>query len=188
MNTNNRFLMVVAASLSIFCSQSSWAAAVASDSLFVNFGGAVNVTKTISEPVPGQPEGIADIAVMGNDPVPFFLPKTGYVLFFEPPTATGSQALSDVLVSYTGSSLQLFSDGSQGFPTIDSLNQAGLRELGRFTEGVNGISQNVGDLYGIGAAQIRVVSDGDVVPVPAAAWLFLSGFAGLIGFARRGMA
>jgi hypothetical protein len=171
-NGRGIILMMLATSLVMFCAQSGWAqAGPQSDSLFVNYGLAVNQTIPVPQPaVEGAPEGIADVQVTDN-PTQFPLLNPGYITIFEPDGTT----LSDILVSHTGSSLQLYSDGSQGFPP----DLTGLQQLARFNETANGITVPVGNFFGtaanpIGANQIVVFSDGNV-PEPGTLLLFATG-------------
>ena len=148
-------LAALAAFALLTCSQ-AWALTT-SDRLIVDCLG-VKADVTVPEL---NPEAVIEVNNGGNP----WLPKNGYVVITEPDGTT----LSDILVSYTGSSLQLYSDGSPGFPTLDSLKQAGVPELGRFREDKNGIDVNVGNLFGtaatpIPANAIRVISDGNPVP------------------------
>ncbi|MGA2679712.1 MAG: PEP-CTERM sorting domain-containing protein [Sedimentisphaerales bacterium] len=152
-----RHTVLFAGVLLVMLPHCAWAVVAASDSLFVNYGG-INMTVTIPENGSG-PEGIADIG-----PFNPFLPVTGYVTLLE-----ADQTISDILVSYTGSSLQLYSDGCPGFPP----DLSGLTQLASIPE--TGLPQSVGNYFGIGADQIIVASD---VPEPATlALLSLGGLA-----------
>src|SRR5207249_1341698 len=107
-----------------------------------------------------------------------FLPVTGYVVFLEPAADNepNPSTLSDILVSYTGSSLQLFSDGSNPFPP----DLSGLQQLGQLVE--TGGPMPVGHFFGIGDNQIVVTSD---IPEPGTLALLAIGAASLIGYAWR---
>src|SRR4051794_31040178 len=96
-------LMTLLACAVMFCAQLAWAqTAPTSDSLFVNYGLAQNVFIQVPEPaVEGGQEGTADVQVSDGTVPPL---QPGYILVFEPDGST----LSDILVSYTGSSLQFF--------------------------------------------------------------------------------
>lgn len=171
---NRTLLTLLAVPALLVCSRTIGAVVPDSDRLVVNYGG---VKVDISAPE-ANPEKVLEANNGGNP----WLPKSGYILIFEPDGKT----LSDILISYTGSSLQLFSDGSLGFPLVDDLKKLQLAELGRFTETKNGIDINVGNLFGtantpIPAAAIRVISDGDAaVPEPSTYLAGLSALGALV--------
>lgn len=181
-NKLNRSVMAMAAATSMIASSQGLAAVVPpSDRLIVNYGG-VTADKTILETKP------EDYIEVNNGGQPW-LPRNGYVAIYEPDGKT----LSDILVSYTGSSLQFYSDGYPQFPTIQSLKDAGVPELGNYNETANGIDINVGHLFGttampVPANAIRLISDGDpVVPEPSTYFAGLSalGMLGLFGLRNR---
>lgn len=144
-----------------------------SDVLSVNYGG-VFTTVFVLENLDGS-ETVAD----SGGPFSPLLPIPGYVTILEPVGDPDNQGVSDYLVSYTGSSLQLYSDGSPGFPP----NLSGLNNLGTITEtGVEPPWQPVGQYFGVPSNDILVASD---IPEPSTFVLLSLGALGLLAYARR---
>jgi PEP-CTERM motif len=184
-----RILLVALAASAVFSIASrAWAqAAPLSDYLFVS----ATLTATPNNPNPQTTFPITEDATGVENvvavPLKDVLIRPGYVALYEP----DGQTLSDVLVSVTGASLQLYSDGAQGFPP----NVAGLPDLNagnaKFIEDpVNGLTASVGDLFAIAggfpvaAGDIKIFSDGDV-PEPGTLMLFAISLVGLIAFRSR---
>jgi hypothetical protein len=172
-NLRTAFFLVLAGCILLFGSERLHAVPlILSDYLQIDYGG---ITTTVY-----MPENTDGSEPMG-DVGPFnpFLPNPGYVTLLDSDIdSEGNQTftVSDILVSYTGSSLQYFSDGSPGFPP----DLSNLTELARLVE--TGGPQPVGQYFGVGPNQIVIMSD---VPEPSTILLFSMGVLGLLGYAWR---
>jgi hypothetical protein len=122
----------------ILCSQLTLAQTSTEDFLFVNYGGYKGVLKSVVE----LPDGSSIPAVYTFNKR---LPKTGYVVFYEQDEKT----ISDIIVSFTGWDLSMFSDADPGMPTIAQLQGFGLKELGSVKEGDIGATEEIGHLFGL---------------------------------------
>jgi hypothetical protein len=174
-----RILIVLSASVVWDSSRLGWA----QDALFVNYGG-INDGRGLVEPAKeSDPEAVIDTAVLGQfTPV---LPITGYVLFIEWPGIVNSIP-SDILVSRTGSSLQLYSDPS--LPDIGALQRDGLKQLGLARiEPETGVQiLSVGKEFGVANDAIKVTIDGEAVPdTERTLWLFGITLTGMVAYGRR---
>jgi hypothetical protein len=122
----------------ILCSQFALAQTDTEDFLFVNYGGYKGVLKSVVE----LPDGSSIPAVYTFNKR---LPKTGYVVFYEQDEKT----VSDIIVSFTGWDLSMFSDADPGMPTIPQLQGFGLKQLGMINEAAFGATEEIGHLFGL---------------------------------------
>jgi hypothetical protein len=135
----------------ILCSQLALAQTSTEDFLFVNYGGYKGVLKSVVE----LPDGSSIPAVYTFNKR---LPKTGYVVFYEEDEKT----ISDIIVSFTGWDLSMYSDADPGMPTIPQLQGFGLKELGSVKEGDIGATEEIGHLFGLEeSGDIIAFSGGD---------------------------
>ena len=137
----------------ILCSQLALAQTSTEDFLFVNYGGYKGVLKSVVE----LPDGSSIPAVYTFNKR---LPKTGYVVFYEEDEKT----ISDIIVSFTGWDLSMYSDADPGMPTIPQLQGFGLKQLGIIKEGDIGATEELGHLFGLEeSGDIIAFSGGDIL-------------------------
>ena len=139
MSKNHSWALVLSmVAVVILCSQFALAQTPTEDFLFVNYGGYRGILKSVVE----LPDGSSIPAVYTFNKR---LPKTGYVVFYE----ADEKTISDIIVSFTGWDLSMFSDADPGMPTIPQLQGFGLKQLGTINEAALGATEELGHLFGL---------------------------------------